>query len=1144
MKRIFTLFAAVLLGMALPMMTMGQTRTEATITFADLGFENAEEVDGVPLSIDNNITVVFNKANGNTTPKYYNTGAAIRAYAGNTIVLTAGTGMITGITFTQGSGDGSNTVSVDVGTVEYPTWVGSSGEVTFTIDGTSGHRRVAGITVTYQTDSNQVAAPVLSPAGGTIYTNSVTVTASCATDGAVIRYTTNGSDPTESSTTFPAAGLTLTQTTTVKARAFKSGMTASSVTSATYTFQNIQMYPNIAAWKAAHPETDATVSGISGNVTAVFQSGTNLFVQDGTGGLLIYGNVSNTYNNGDVISGGLVGTSSLYNGLLEFVPTQNPAPGTPGTPIVPADVTAAEIDANFSVWESKLVKLTDITFTEDHVFNTSNTAGRTTPFTQGQVSMNVFDNFRVLAGFEVHADQEADLTGFVGVFGDTKQINPRSTEDIYLYDAPLPTVSTPVIDPNGGLFTEPVAVTLTCATDGSTIHYSTTGANGPWTTYSAPIQVAGNTTLWAYATKDNYLDSDVVSAEFVVLEGVTIIFNQDWETEEWNGWTTATVTGDPLWTIASHSGNYYAYANGYNHPATQDWLISPVFNINAYADVMLSFRTAKNFTGPDLEVLFSSDYNGGDPSAATWLPISCELSEGSWNWVLNGAIPMGSFSGNNCHIAFKYTSTDDAAAGWEVDDIILYCSGMSGDPVLQVSNSGLAMTYVYEAGPSATMQYTLSGNYLQGSGEVFVEVDGPFEISENGTDFISDFSVPYLNGEIENQPIPIYVRLIAGLAEGDYQGTISHYGGGASVDVQLTGTVTSNLVAMMNATMPLYIQGVNNSNNYRVPVAIPANFSGLESNATYRYINQFVVATDNPETAGAGNVIFTNPSGFTRTTNPSLATDGAYGEFTTDANGNAFVWLMSEPTANNRFTPGNHVYARVRLNNGDNSTEVAHILTSTDYATVLTFGTENESTMGSAFYVRSREAAKNMAMLYDDDKDVRPLFATSIETTGIDYASINQIASFYRENVAGQNGYFGGILPNVNSQGVKLIKTFDLSGTPVNEYEQTLYVSFAPTINPHNGHNDPIYIDLLENNVAEGASLQVKVWNSGKELVVENQEQESMVMTVYNVLGQAVMHQVIPAESVIRKAHTLADGLYIISLQNERGVSSAKIVVR
>ncbi|MDD5688212.1 MAG: FG-GAP-like repeat-containing protein [Elusimicrobia bacterium] len=81
---------------------------------------------------------------------------------------------------------------------------------------------------------NTVATPTISPSAGT-YSDFVTVTLGCATNGATIRYTTDGiTDPTSSSILY-SAPFTLTASATVRARAFKAAMTDSSVNSVAYT---------------------------------------------------------------------------------------------------------------------------------------------------------------------------------------------------------------------------------------------------------------------------------------------------------------------------------------------------------------------------------------------------------------------------------------------------------------------------------------------------------------------------------------------------------------------------------------------------------------------------------------------------------------------------------------------------------------------------------------------------------------------------------------------------------------------------------------------------------------------------------------------------------------------------------------------
>ncbi len=91
---------------------------------------------------------------------------------------------------------------------------------------------IASATYTISSTS-QVATPTFSPAGGT-YSSAQNVTISCATAGATIRYTTDGSTPTSTSTVYTGP-ISVTSTKTVKAIAMASGMTNSAVASATYT---------------------------------------------------------------------------------------------------------------------------------------------------------------------------------------------------------------------------------------------------------------------------------------------------------------------------------------------------------------------------------------------------------------------------------------------------------------------------------------------------------------------------------------------------------------------------------------------------------------------------------------------------------------------------------------------------------------------------------------------------------------------------------------------------------------------------------------------------------------------------------------------------------------------------------------------
>ena len=79
-----------------------------------------------------------------------------------------------------------------------------------------------------------VAAPVFKPDGATSFRGTQTVEISCATPGASIYYTTDGTTPTSTGTIYSGA-ISLTSTTTIKAIAVKVDMNDSAVAEATFT---------------------------------------------------------------------------------------------------------------------------------------------------------------------------------------------------------------------------------------------------------------------------------------------------------------------------------------------------------------------------------------------------------------------------------------------------------------------------------------------------------------------------------------------------------------------------------------------------------------------------------------------------------------------------------------------------------------------------------------------------------------------------------------------------------------------------------------------------------------------------------------------------------------------------------------------
>ena len=231
MKRKITFLLAAMLLMS------GLTWAQTTINWAasEQGYQNAQEITSV--TFDDNVSGTFAKGTNNNAPKYYTSGAAIRCYGGNYFTITSDYDL-TQIVLSFASGEGSNAITTNVGTYENGTWTGSANEITFTIGGTSGHRRIASFAITYSTGGAPTCAtPTFSPAAGT-YAEAQEVTISCTTDNATVYYTLDGNEPTIESSVY-SDPINISETTTVKAMAVAEGYNNSSVASATYTFVTI-----------------------------------------------------------------------------------------------------------------------------------------------------------------------------------------------------------------------------------------------------------------------------------------------------------------------------------------------------------------------------------------------------------------------------------------------------------------------------------------------------------------------------------------------------------------------------------------------------------------------------------------------------------------------------------------------------------------------------------------------------------------------------------------------------------------------------------------------------------------------------------------------------------------------------------------
>jgi hypothetical protein len=319
----------------------------------------------------------------------------------------------------------------------------------------------------------QAATPTFSPAAGT-YSGAQSVTISDGTSGATIYYTTNGTTPGTSSTRY-SGPITVSSTETLQAIAVATGNTNSVVASAAYTITpqatvaTPAFSPGAGTYGSAQLVTisDATSDAIiyyTTNGTTPTTSSTEY-----TGPITVSSTetleaiaAATGYTDSTVASAAYsIGSSSSQ--LVVSTPAFSPASGayTSAQPVTISDATSGAT-----------------------IYYTTNGTTPTTSSTEytGPITVSSTETLEAIAV----------------ATGDT---NSAVASAAYTITASLPSVSTPAFSPAAGTYTSAQSVTISDATSGATIYYTTNGTTptASSTQYSGPVTVSRTETLQAIA---------------------------------------------------------------------------------------------------------------------------------------------------------------------------------------------------------------------------------------------------------------------------------------------------------------------------------------------------------------------------------------------------------------------------------------------------------------------------------------------------------------------------------------------------------------------------------------------------------------------------------------------------------------------
>jgi len=391
--------------------------------------------------------------------------------------------------------------------------------------------------------STVVAAPVFSPGPGT-YASARDVLIVTTTAGATIRYTTDGSVPTEATGTVYSGAVHIAASLTLKAVAYRAGLTTSAVTTGDYTIAPQVAAPvfNPAAGAFADPQDVAISTATPGSTIRYTTDGSTPTATAGTvyaGPVHITGSLTLkavAYQAGWTTSPVTSGEYTI--GFVVAAPVFTPGPGAYA---VAQDVAVTTATAGAA-----------IRYTTD---------GSTPTETAGIIYTGPV---RIAASLTLKA--VAYQTGWM---------TSAVTSGGYTIGQ---TVAAPVFSVPPGTYASAQDVTIATMTTGASIRYTTDGSTPTETAgtlYTGPVRIAGSLTLKAVAYRTGWTTSTVTSGEYRrvgIAAGFlhTVLARSDGAVWAWGGNFEGQIgdgTTTPRATPAQIAGisGVAAVAAGYHH---------------------------------------------------------------------------------------------------------------------------------------------------------------------------------------------------------------------------------------------------------------------------------------------------------------------------------------------------------------------------------------------------------------------------------------------------------------------------------------------------------------------------------------------------------------------------------------------------
>ncbi len=279
-----------------------------------------------------------------------------------------------------------------------------------------------------------------------------------------------------------------------------------------------------------------------------------------------------------------------------------------------------------------------------------------------------------------------------------------------------------------------------------------------------------------------------------------------------SGFVPYSVSGQQSWACSNFGRNNTkgVEMNGFSGGSAMendDWLISPRLVITNLNVPILKFYSRGEFSGPSLQLLISTDYDGSsNPNTASWKELDGYFPSTTNTWTLSDGIDLTAYKKFlNVYIAFRYTSSAElGAARWTLDDV-----DVTDRSKLLIANPA-SLTFGEASVGKTTMALPFIVKAL-GFGDVRLTAPDGFQLSRDSLNFVTSLVIKA--DSIVNDT-KVFARFAPSFKALKIEGTIRFTGVGLdSNKVVLTGTSYPKSETFDAGSYNLSFFGSNPTNN-------------------------------------------------------------------------------------------------------------------------------------------------------------------------------------------------------------------------------------------------------------------------------------------------------------------------------------------